>query len=226
MNDIPTTQHIRDVGIDNNMHSPKKSQLTKILASAIIDDEHPQDEQKSTKTFTSKSAMLRKLFYKDQVTNQPFEGQNWIYDKGKWYPPDQQIEKPSVQVTKAPPSPIDISQSDSGANRIVTDKLHILTDIKYIPPISMSGCHKEEGGIVCTAIGFMVSSGMLSIDNIVLSNDDIFHNVAEKIYKKFFYLIFNQLLSFYSIYYLLYMLSASYLNCVSLSFKASKLAIF
>jgi hypothetical protein len=48
------------------------------------------------------------------------------------------------------------AQSDSGANRIVTDDLTKLTDIRYINPIPMGGCNKDDpSAITCTAIGIL-----------------------------------------------------------------------
>ena len=49
------------------------------------------------------------------------------------------------------------AQNDSGANRIVTDNLNLLTNVHVIDPISMGGCNKNDtAAITCTAIGDIV----------------------------------------------------------------------
>ena len=46
------------------------------------------------------------------------------------------------------------AQSDSGANRIVTDNLDLLTNVKQITPYPMGGCNKNDpAAIICTATG-------------------------------------------------------------------------
>jgi hypothetical protein len=50
-------------------------------------------------------------------------------------------------------------QSDSGANRIVTDNIQLLQDVQFIRDYPMGGCSKEEVAIVCTAKGKMILKG-------------------------------------------------------------------
>ena len=80
-----------------------------------------------------------------------FEEQDWTYYNGKWQPPE---EKPPPKIAKLSQSNNNNSQSDSGANRIVTDDITKLIDVHYIDPMPMSGCNKEDdNAIVCTAVG-------------------------------------------------------------------------
>ena len=46
-------------------------------------------------------------------------------------------------------------QSDSGANRIVTDNMKLLENITFIKDYPMGGCNKEDIAIVCTAKGLL-----------------------------------------------------------------------
>jgi hypothetical protein len=78
-----------------------------------------------------------------------FDGMKWIMqDDGRWIPPDgAEIHK--IQKDEQYPM-----QSDSGANRIVTDNMELLKNVKHIKPIPMGGCNKDnEAAITCTALG-------------------------------------------------------------------------
>ena len=46
-------------------------------------------------------------------------------------------------------------QSDSGANRIVTDDITILDNLQHIQNYPMGGCNKDDVAIVCTAKGML-----------------------------------------------------------------------
>ena len=53
------------------------------------------------------------------------------------------------------------AQLDSGANRIVTDDLSLLTNIKMIDPYPMGGCNKNHpAAIICTATDTLQLSSM------------------------------------------------------------------
>ena len=82
-------------------------------------------------------------------TNVPYREQNWIFDNQKWIPPEPDPVPPfQINTVKA--------QSDSGANRIVTDQLSLLEKVKEITPTPMGGCNKEEEiAILCTAVGYL-----------------------------------------------------------------------
>ena len=77
---------------------------------------------------------------------------NWIKKKhGRWRP----INVPQLHTVKTETisSPM---QSDSGANRIVTDNLTSLHNITFIEPYPMGGCNKDEIAITCTAKGILL----------------------------------------------------------------------
>ena len=50
---------------------------------------------------------------------------------------------------------IDTAQSDSGANRSVTNQKHLLINFKEIPPYAIKGVNDEEAAIHCTGIGYL-----------------------------------------------------------------------
>ncbi len=91
-----------------------------------------------------------------------FEGKDWSIHDGNWIPPDTSDQNdtfddddPDINVAPtlnkaATSSP----QSDSGANNVVTDDLTLLSELKYIAPLPMGGCNKNDpAAIVCTAVG-------------------------------------------------------------------------
>ena len=51
-------------------------------------------------------------------------------------------------------------QSDSGANRIVTDQLQLLQDVIFIKDYPMGGCNKDDIAITCTAKGKLTLHGL------------------------------------------------------------------
>ena len=78
-----------------------------------------------------------------------FQEEDWKYSNGKWLPPETDYEAKIKKIKKDTQA-----QSDSGANRIVTDNIQLLLDVIMIDPIPMSGCNKEdEQAIICTAMG-------------------------------------------------------------------------
>ena len=83
-----------------------------------------------------------------------FEGKDWSRDdSGMWIPP-MPPEQPIKIMKSATSDNIDKNQSDSGANRIVTDDISMLDNVKIIAPVPMGGCNKNDpAAIVCTAMG-------------------------------------------------------------------------
>ena len=83
-----------------------------------------------------------------------FEGKDWNRDdSGRWIPP-MPPEQPIKIMKSATSDNIDKNQSDSGANRIVTDDISMLDNVKIIAPVPMGGCNKNDpAAIVCTAMG-------------------------------------------------------------------------
>ena len=65
-----------------------------------------------------------------------FEEEDWGFSKGKWQPPDN----PTIAHVRTLQSKLSPSQSDSGANRVVTDDINLLLDAHAINPTPMSGC--------------------------------------------------------------------------------------
>ena len=93
-----------------------------------------------------------KLINDKHYSNQPIrlECDNWIKNKhGKWRPTNP--NKASIMKLHQPT----LMQSDSGANRIVTDNITSLHNIEFIEPYPMGGCNKDEIAITCTAKGLL-----------------------------------------------------------------------
>ncbi len=81
---------------------------------------------------------------------------DWTCDNdGRWHPPDPPTDVPiTINLTSTVDKHDQHGQNDSGANRIVTDNIHLLQDVTTINPLPMGGCNKhDEAAIVCTAIG-------------------------------------------------------------------------
>jgi deoxyuridine 5'-triphosphate nucleotidohydrolase len=149
MNEMP---HIYDHDYNNDIDSQNKSSAIKILIDSEITD-IPTENQKATseniiQQYNNESIQEHRLRKLNKQFN--FEGNNWTYENEKWKPPQPaQLNKMNTSTT----SPT-LAQSDSGANRIVTDNIELLENVKIITPVPMGGCNKEnETAIVCTAIG-------------------------------------------------------------------------
>ena len=78
------------------------------------------------------------------------ETDQWIRKHGKWFIPRTKNEGIISKLQK-----LNIVQSDSGANRIVTDDLTLLDNIQFIHDYPMGGCNKDNVAITCTAKGIM-----------------------------------------------------------------------
>ena len=148
MNDIPTLQHLRDIGIEKSTNI-ETEQRTKIIDSSIMLN---RDRPKGNNKHASRVAVLNKLHSLHKSLDDKFHEMDWIYDRGKWQPPDMSSITQIHHLQHH--QQLDL-QSDSGANRIVTDNIGYLHNVRWIKPLAMSGCHKDEGGITCTAIGDM-----------------------------------------------------------------------
>ena len=109
----------------------------------------------------------------NEVIKWRFEGQDWVRDTDStWSPPasntstvnkiedDDDRESHEVldinaDLVSAPTVRI-LAQSDSGANRIVTNDLRCLINVKNIAPYPMSGVNvNDPAAIVCTKVGYM-----------------------------------------------------------------------
>ena len=151
MNDIPTSQHFRHVGIDT--HAKVKQKRSKILDSYILQPSMDTKKHRKRNNQHSKGAMLHKLALRRKLDNQTFNELGWIHENGKWKPPN--ASKPTISKLQPKENLVLDGQTDSGANRIVTNNRQYLHNIQHITPISMSGCHVQEGGIVCKEKGTM-----------------------------------------------------------------------
>ena len=89
------------------------------------------------------------------------DGMTWtLQTDGRWKLPDPAPNIPTTpaaaQINKITSTPdiTHLAQSDSGANRIVTDSLSALQDVMTIDPIIMGGCNKNDPtALTCTAMG-------------------------------------------------------------------------
>jgi hypothetical protein len=87
-----------------------------------------------------------------------YEGEFWEYLEGKWKPPETPPSDISGKLLKVGSNPTSsLMQNDSGANRIVTDNMDLLSNIQPIDSIPMGGCNKHNpGAIVCSATGILM----------------------------------------------------------------------
>ena len=91
----------------------------------------------------------------DNPTHVLFEGEDWIQHGNTWRPPDVHDSPKIKKITKNEKSEPS-AQSDSGANRIVTNEISLLQNIEYITPLPMGGCNaNDEAAITCTARGIL-----------------------------------------------------------------------
>ena len=153
-NDMPSQQHLREIGIETTTKPFDKGKQSYILDSYIVDSKMKRNL--STTTIKKHHPTVNTMYMKAKMKNTYFQEQHWIYDKGKWIPPneymDDQKNDDVLHICKAV---IMDSQSDSGANRIVTNNKAYLHDIVSIPPVHMNSCNKDDDGIVCNEMGVM-----------------------------------------------------------------------
>ena len=112
-----------------------------------------------------------------QRKNQPkiraikYDGWDWKRQpNGQWLPPQTQPTAPNIHNNPTPDthseetnkSTINTArykyddQTDSGANRIVTDDLSRLRNVVDIPSYPIGGCNKENGAaLICTKKGIL-----------------------------------------------------------------------
>ena len=97
------------------------------------------------------SPTLRVTMYEDDQekhpTYLPTETDRWMKKHGQWFDPyfhDKAKVNKLVQ---------QLMQSDSGANRIVTDDLRLLDNVTFINNYPMGGCNKDAIALICTAKG-------------------------------------------------------------------------
>lgn len=142
---MPTVRilkHIKDRSIERFDQNQQKHK--RMIASHVMDDENDTAVHYSPTTSDKLKPSIP-----------TFDGHNWNYDDNKWIPPDATNPEThtaphdnSIKTVKA--------QSDSGANRIVTDQLSLLSNIKHITPTPMGGCNKEDDiAILCTSVGML-----------------------------------------------------------------------
>ena len=71
-----------------------------------------------------------------------FPEQHWKFAHGKWLPPENPNPSTVHKLQSSFRGKTE-NQSDSGANRIVTDNLNTLLDVQQIDPTPMSGCNSK-----------------------------------------------------------------------------------
>ena len=159
VNDLPFLKIINDIRKDNDNTKPSTINSYQYLAdSQFIDDYDTVHDIDALKPDAEPPPSHK----------HDFDGHTWnINDDGKWKPPPPStpnIHALNDQSTSSPdkPSPTinrtnagnNNFQNDSGANRIVTDKLDNLQNVQIIDPIPMGGCNKNDSAaIVCTMVG-------------------------------------------------------------------------
>lgn len=76
----------------------------------------------------------------EEYYDDDFDSHSWICNgDGKWIPP-----KPNNNTIHNLTQSTTTAQSNSGANRIVTDDINQIIRVKTITPVNMGGCNKED----------------------------------------------------------------------------------
>jgi deoxyuridine 5'-triphosphate nucleotidohydrolase len=160
-NDLPFLSIIKRLQRSNDKHKNSETKDQYIVDSMLIDETDTNDEPIRTTTTPSPVYQNTQTGQDDDDPSTPkFLENDWICnDDNRWYPPDEpNIIKATINKTSIENVPLP-GQNDSGANRIVTDNMNNLTNIKIIDPLPMGGCNKnDEAAITCTAIGTMYIS--------------------------------------------------------------------
>ncbi len=153
MNDVPTAKinKFKYYGIDDELNYDRRS----LIDSLVLGDNEFNNVKQDFMKLLQLSDKSHKSIPTPKTINtskyQLFPEENWRYCNGLWQPPDDYTASSvnKLQSSSQPPA-----QSDSGANRIVTDDINLLLDAHAIDPTPMSGCNKDDDhAIVCTAVG-------------------------------------------------------------------------
>jgi deoxyuridine 5'-triphosphate nucleotidohydrolase len=148
LNDISYRQIIRKLtnGIDD-INLTRGKENNSILVDSYIND---QDDMHEAVINVINSTPIDDINHKAEYYDDDFDGNTWTRnDDGKWIPP-----KPNNNILHNLNCTTTPAQSDSGANRIVTDDIDQIINAKKITPVNMGGCNKEDdAAIVCTAMG-------------------------------------------------------------------------
>ncbi len=152
MNDIPVVKmaKLKQHGIEQKSIYERQQLIDSLILS---DDDYNNVKQDFIRVLNLPAPSQSSTPRPTPSTKRPhkiFDEEDWEYCNGKWIPP----EIPSQATLLKLQSQSSPSQSDSGANRVVTDNIDLLIDAHAIDPVPMSGCNKDdENAIVCTAIG-------------------------------------------------------------------------
>jgi deoxyuridine 5'-triphosphate nucleotidohydrolase len=160
--DVPYNNVIRKLYCTENNYKPVRQES--ILIDSNLIDHHIEDKDEHNVSTSRLNHIYHHIPKNDNLQDkQTFDGDKWIYDRGKWKPPS----------TPTPIEPNDKAniytlsdenkhkaytgaQSDSGANAIVTNDITLLKNVKMIDNYPMNGCNKNDpAAIVCTALGMM-----------------------------------------------------------------------
>jgi hypothetical protein len=149
LNDISYRQVIRKLtnGIEDINLTRGKENNYVLIDSYIYD---PDEEKGHINITRAQSPSIHDTSDKDNPNTLLPDNMNWTQnDDGKWIPPKSE--------TKVINKIQQHAQSDSGANRIVTDNITQMINVTTIPPLpAMGGCNKEDkNAIICTAMGLL-----------------------------------------------------------------------
>jgi dUTP pyrophosphatase len=157
-NDLPFQGIIRKLknGIEEHQKSVKKP--LHYLSESMIFDGHDEDIYEVDQGIERhmNPFVINTLTGQDKDNPVLYEGIDWTYSDGQWKPPEPPPSVNPSKISKVSSNNNNNTnmQNDSGANRIVTDNMDLLSDVQMIDSIPMGGCNKHDtAAIVCTAIG-------------------------------------------------------------------------
>ena len=156
LNDMTSRRAIRSMtnGIEK-INLTRGKELDCILIDSYLHDTIANDNSPSIHMMqdppTSDTVLYDGKDKDNPNTHRDFDGSDWNKDgDGRWIPPEDDGIICNLHGINSE------AQSDSGANRIVTDNLKQMINIKMIDPLAMGSCNKEDAAaIVCTAIGLL-----------------------------------------------------------------------
>jgi hypothetical protein len=157
-NDLPFQGIIRKLqnGIEEHHQSVRKP--LHYLSDSMIFDGNDFNQEEDEPTIAPKDPfVINHLTGQDKDNPGTYEGKFWKYSEGKWKPPEPPPSDPPGQISKVGSNPTSsLMQNDSGANRIVTDNMDLLSNVQVIDSLPMGGCNKHDpAAIVCSATGIL-----------------------------------------------------------------------
>ena len=169
-NDIPFLRVIKQLRKGIEQHTSPEKPLQKYIDSEIMHDynidtinnDHINKSSYDSSHQPPYTHTSTGEYDDDHITDSSthshhqYHEEDWIRTTtGKWTPPPESTSHSIPTINKS--NQAAPAQNDSGANRIVTDNIHYLLNMKLIDPLPMGGCNKhDEAAIVCTAVGDML----------------------------------------------------------------------